>query len=146
MIIDKELLNVLYKGLAYVIECLQIRILMIFHGHSYKTIIACGLAVFDLLSFDYTDHAAFDYAARKRRLIHEQENIDGIAVVTSVEGTNPKSYGNVIPSGKTLLRVNEASAGSNLYLLRLCLGVSMTARTTDLSRLSNGPQDNRGGQ
>src|SRR3954470_23316138 len=32
-----------------------------------------------------------------------------------VEGTNPKSYGNTIPSGSTRLSVNDLSFGSNLY-------------------------------
>jgi len=43
-----------------------------------------------------------------------------------VDGTNPKSYGNAMPAGSTVLSRKRCSAGSNAYLLRLPFGVSIT--------------------
>src|ERR1051326_2368468 len=42
-----------------------------------------------------------------------------------------------MPSGNTLLSLKAAISGSNLYLLRQPLGVSMITCTSDLSSLSN---------
>src|SRR5580704_12587484 len=42
-----------------------------------------------------------------------------------VDGMKPKSYGKVIPVGKTLVRAKTLSSSSNAYLFRLPLGVSM---------------------
>src|ERR1700728_1844112 len=50
-----------------------------------------------------------------------------------VEGTNPKSYGNAIPAGKTFLSSKMCSSGSNANLLRLPFGVSITTRSNCLS-------------
>src|SRR5205823_10962535 len=50
-----------------------------------------------------------------------------------VEGINPKSYGKVMPAGRTFFSAKTFSFRSKAYLLRLPFGVSTTTRTVFLS-------------
>jgi len=77
-----------------------------------------AVAVF-LLALDDSDDAALQDAAGKRGLIHQHENIDGITVVGLGRGNDPKSYGNAMPVGRTVLSWKISRFESNLYLLRL---------------------------
>src|SRR5687767_1581748 len=55
-----------------------------------------------------------------------------------VDGIEPKSYGKDMPAGRIRLSLSTPSSGSNLYLLRLPLGVSMTTRTKPVAGSSAG--------
>ena len=79
-----------------------------------------------LPSLERAEQPASDHAARHHRGVHENQHVQGIAVLTMVAGTNPKSYGKTIPSGRAVASSRQSQEGTYLYLFRLPFGVSMT--------------------
>jgi len=53
-------------------------------------------------------------AAGEERLIDQDEDVNRVAVFPFVPGTNPKAYGNTIPSGRLFESVYLFFAGSYL--------------------------------
>ena len=70
--------------------------------------------------------APYNCGAEEGGLIHENQNVDRVAILAARRWMNPKSQGKLMPCGNMLLNRHSPFRSSNLYLLRHPFGVSMT--------------------
>jgi hypothetical protein len=113
MVIHEKCLEFFTEALAQIINVLDARTTVIGNLHREDPIIPLFLFAVTLFAFNDADHPTFEFATDKRRLIHQHQNIEWVAVAAKGGGgTKPKSYGNAMPAGKTVLSSKICSPAS----------------------------------
>jgi hypothetical protein len=136
VIVDETFFEFLDELLARFPDVPDMSITVIGFFDGDDAIVAFAFFLFALPALDNADNAAFEQASGEGWLIHEHQHVGRIAVPAFVEGTKPRSWGKLMPAGSTLFRATTLWSGSNAYLLRLPLGVSMMTWTSALPSIA----------
>src|ERR1700730_16261699 len=82
MVVDEKILEFLDEGLPQIIYMLNVSVRVVHQFDCYNTVVAFDILLFlALLALDDSHWAAFYQASRIRRLVHQYQHIDGIAVL-----------------------------------------------------------------
>jgi hypothetical protein len=103
VVVDEEVLELFDPLGGKVFQAADIGVPVIGIGDSDEAVVADSLLPVELLTFDDTDEASADRDAREGGFVHEEQDVDGIAI--GREGARePKSQGKAMPAGRTFLR------------------------------------------
>jgi len=97
VVIDEKRLQLLYKLPREIFETLHLGIGVVGLGNRNEAVVADGLAAVLLLAFDDADETGAQKAAGKGWLIHENQNVNGVAVT----GNRTRQEAEVIGEGHT---------------------------------------------
>jgi hypothetical protein len=85
--------------------------------------------IFRLVGFDHSNQFRGYQTASKRRLVHEEQNVERITIVAPGRRDVAEVKRKTLPTGSMPDNLNRPSSSSYLNLFRLPFGVSTTAFT-----------------
>src|SRR5580704_253448 len=122
MVIDKELFDLLEKERRQILECPNIGVLVIGLGDRQQAIVANLVLPVELLAFDDTNQTGAHHHARVGRFIHQQQDVDGIAVLGKGSRQEAKVIGEGHTCRKDLAQSKHALVGVERELVSASLG------------------------
>ncbi len=92
VIVDEEVFELLDEMSGQVVEFFDVGVHVVGFGDGDEAVVADALFAVELLAFDDADETGADEDSREGGLVHEEENVDGVAVAPAmVRGRKPKS-------------------------------------------------------
>src|SRR5215831_9682597 len=104
VIIDEKLFEFLYEFLAQVAHVLHVGVTVICALDGHDAVVPFFVFFLSLLAFNYSDHAAFQQAARKCRLVHKDQHIERIAIIGLCGRNKAEVIGERHPGGQDSLQ------------------------------------------
>ena len=101
---DEESLQLIEKRLAHIVDGFQVLLIIRMDCYPEKPVIALGLAALSLLRLDDSDNTNVDEATHMRRCIHEDQNVQGVAVFAKRGGNEAEVEGKHHPFGQQRAR------------------------------------------
>ena len=83
-------------------KLLDVCVLVIHFGDGEEAVVAVLLFAFDLFAFDDADESGTNGDARKGGLVHQEENVNGVAVGSLGPGKEAEIVGEAHAGGKDL--------------------------------------------
>jgi hypothetical protein len=79
---NKELFDLIQNRLAHVVYRLQVLVTIRVDGDANQAVICRPLAILNLIGLDHSNHAYVKETTNVSRLVHQDHNVQGIAVLT----------------------------------------------------------------
>ena len=125
MVVDEKILELFKEVPGQIFKALDVGMHVIGLGDGYEAVVANPLLALKLFTFDDANKPGKQETAREGWLVHQDEHVDGIAVVGDGAGQEAEVVGKGHSSGENFLQEKISWSGSKAYLFRLLLGVSM---------------------
>jgi hypothetical protein len=100
VIVDEEVLEFLEEFFREIVETLDVGVLVVCVGNRDEAVVSDALLAVDLLTFDDSDEAGGNENAGEGWLIHENEDVDGVAVSGDGAGEESEVVGEGHAGGK----------------------------------------------
>src|SRR5579872_948078 len=78
---NEEFFDLIEQGLAYIVQRLDVLMIVGMNGDRYQSVVLDDLSFFYLLRFDYADNADVQQTTDMGRLVHEHHHVEWIAVL-----------------------------------------------------------------
>ena len=122
VIVDKEVFELLDEVFGEIIEFLHVGVHVVGLRDGDEPVVADALLAVDLFAADNTDKAGADETAGEGGLVHEKEDVDGIAVVGESAGEETEVVGEGHAGGENLLEREDLLVGVEAIFVAASLG------------------------
>ena len=122
VVVDEEVFELLDELFREVVEFFDVGVHVVGLGDGDEAVVADAFFAVDLLAADDADEARGDEAARESGLVHEKENVDGIAVVGEGAGEEAEVVGKDHAGGESVFEGEDFLVGVEAEFVAAALG------------------------